>query len=270
MRAQAQGSGRLSPMPCTVAALELPHRHGAVAAQLALVDAQLSALAGEHLDLVLLPEAALTGYLSPAPRFSFDLRPLAEPRDGPTERALQALARKHGLALAAPLIERDGARYYNSFVVHSRDGVLLARYRKRHPWFPERWHSRGDAPPPLFDVAGVRFTLAICFDVHFLPEDGAPQLDAADALLFPSDWCEETDDDPDQRDTLLPALALAHGLTVVNSNWGVGVPRLPGQGASRIVGPDGRERCRTLPGGPGWLVAQVAGNKSKPIRTDGA
>jgi 5-aminopentanamidase len=255
-------------MSCTVGALELSHRHGAVAAQLASVDAQLAALASERVDLVLLPEAALTGYLSP--RFSFDLRGLAEPRGGPTERALQDLARSHGLALAAPLLEREGDRFYNSFLVLGPDGALLAHYRKRHPWFPERWHSKGDSPPPLFDVLGVRFTLAICFDLHFLPEDSAPQLAAADALLFPSAWCEESDDDPDQRDTLLPALAIDYGLTVVNANWGVGVPRLPGQGSSRIVGPDGRERCRTQPGGPGWVVASVKGNKAAPDSAVGA
>jgi predicted amidohydrolase len=246
-------------MPCTVAALELPHRHGAVAAQLALADAELAALSGGGVQLALLPEAILTGYLTP--RFSFDLRRLAEPRGGPTELALQALARKHRLALAAPLLERDGDRFYNSFLVHSREGEVLAHYRKRHPWFPERWHSAGTAPPPLFEVEGVCFTLAICFDVHFLPEDGAPQLEAADALLFPSDWCEESFQHPDQRDDLLPALALAHRLTVVNANWGVGVPRLPGQGGSRIVGPDGCEQARTAPGGPPRLVVTLAGHK---------
>ncbi len=254
-------------MPCTVAALEIPHRHGAVREQLSLLDAQLSALAADGVDIVLLPEAALTGYLSA--RFSFDLRPLAEPRGGPTEEALRALARQHAVAIAAPLLERAGDRFYNAFLVLGPDGSELAFYRKRHPWFPERWHSRGASQPPLFEVAGVRFTLAICFDLHFLPRDSAPQLGAAEALLFPSAWCEEREDDPDQRDTLLPALAVAHGLTIVNANWGVGVPRLPGQGRSRIVGPDGRERCRTGPGGSGRLTARVEG-KVKPTPTDGA
>jgi predicted amidohydrolase len=255
-------------MTCTVAALELPHRHGAVREQLSLLDAALSSLAGEGVDLALLPEAALTGYLSP--RGSFDLRRLAEPRGGPTEEALRELAVRHQVALAAPLLERDGDRFYNSFLVLSADGGALASYRKRHPWFPERWHSKGALPPPLFEVAGVRFTLAICFDVHFLPHDSAPQLDAADALLFPSAWCEESDDDPDQRDTLLPALAVAHGLTVVNANWGVGVPVLPGQGRSRIVGPDGSEVGRIEPGSPGRLIARLSGGKARRTPADGA
>ena len=183
---------------------------------------------------------------------------------------MRTLAARHQVALAAPLIERDADRFYNSFLVLSKSGSELAFYRKRHPWFPERWHSKGALPPPLFAVSGVRFTLAICFDLHFLPEDSAPQLDAADALLFPSAWCEESEDDPDQRDTLLSALAVAHGLTIVNANWGVGVPRLPGQGHSRAVGPDGRELGRIDPGGAGRLITTIAGRKTKAARIDGA
>jgi 5-aminopentanamidase len=241
-------------VPLTVAALEVPHRFGEVEAQLSAVDGLLAGLAERGVQFALLPEACLTGYLSE--EFSFDLRGLAEPRGGPTERALSQLARKHRLALAGPLLERDGDRFFNSFLVHGDDGALLAWYRKRHPWVPERWHSPGREPHPLFEVAGTRCTLAICFDVHFLHREARPQLEAADVLLFPSAWCEETEGGPDQRDELLPALARRFRIAIVNANWGEGAPRLPGMGASRMVDASGEELCRTSPGAP-LLVAPL-------------
>ena len=54
-------------------------------------------------------------------------------------------------------------------------------------------------------------------------------------LLFPSAWVEK----PDSRGTLLAGLARRFDVAIVNANWGIGTPRVPGQGGSRIVGRDG-------------------------------
>lgn len=238
-------------MTLTVAALQLPHRHGDLAGQLAAADRLLGTLAG--VDLAVLPEMALTGYVSA--RGDFDLRPFAEPLDGPTCAQLAALARRHELALAGPLVERDGARCYNACVVFDAAGRRLAHYRKRHPSIPERWATPGELALPLFEVAGAQVTIAICYDVHFLERESARQLDAADLLLFPSAWVEL---EGDQRDQLLPELARGHQLAIVNANWGRGVPEVPGQGASRLVDASGRELAR-LGTGEDVLVGQLLG-----------
>jgi 5-aminopentanamidase len=184
-------------------------------------------------DLALLPEAAITGYVSPAG--DFDLRPFAQAVTGPTATAIAELARIHGCHLAAPLIEQDGDRTYNATVVFAPDGTLCAHYRKRHPWFPETWATAGTEPPPVFEVRGVRVTLGICFDVHFLAGDAAPELTSAQVLLFPSAWVE----DDDSRGAILPELARRFDIAIVNANWGVGSPRIAGQGGSRILGRSG-------------------------------
>lgn len=181
---------------------------------------------------MLLPETSLTGYVSP--RLDFDLAPFAEPADGPTARALAELAREHGTHLFGPLIERDGERVYNTCIGFDRAGREIVRYRKRHPWYPETWATPGEAPHPSFEVEGVRVTLAICFDIHFV-NGSAGALPDADVLLFPSAWVEEED----TRPTMLPELARRRRLTIVNANWGPGEPRLPGQGNSCIVRPSG-------------------------------
>jgi predicted amidohydrolase len=217
--------------PLHVAVLELPARWNEPAQALAETDRLLASAPAPH--LALLPEAALTGYVSPAR--DFDLRPFAEPLDGPTAGALASLARAHGCYLGGPLVERDGANAYNTLVVFAPDGSRVARYRKRHPWYPETWATPGDAPPPVFAVRGARVTLAVCFDAQFLADDAARELEEADVLLFASAWVERHD----SRAALLGGLARRFGVAVVNANWGVGVPSVPGQGGSRVLGRDG-------------------------------
>jgi predicted amidohydrolase len=225
-----------------VAALELPHVHGQVRAQLERADRLLSQARG--VDLALLPECALTGYLTTDG--DADLRPFAERLDGPTASLLSALARAHAVTLAAPLVEKDGERFFNSFLVFGPDGKRLAHYRKRHPWYVERWAASGDLGTPVFDVAGAQVTIGICFDVHFLEAEAAPQLAAASVLLFPSAW---VDDEPvDARGVQLPALAQKHRLAIVNANWGEGLPRVRGQGTSRILDHEGTELARAAEG----------------------
>ncbi len=206
------------------------------------------------LDLALLPEACLTGYVSPGG--DFDLSPQAEPVDGPTAARLARLAREHRVALAGPLIERDGGRVFNGFLVFGPDGAPLARYRKRHPWIPERWATPGDLPYPRIELRGRILVLAICYDIHFLSNEIPGLLDEADVLLFPSAWVDAQTPD-DSRATLLPALARRHRMAIVHANWARARPRLPGQGGSRILGPDGALLAPRLGPGVGAAVAMV-------------
>ena len=200
-----------------VTVLELPARSGAVDAQLRSVEEELERAPPG--DLVLLPEAILTGYLP-------DPSPMSEPRGGPTEQRLAALAARFGTCVVGPLIERDGEQVFNAVTAPG-----LFHYRKRNPWYVETWATAGAEAAPVVTVAGLRVTVCICFDIHFLESV------EADVLLFPSAW---VDDEPvDSRDTLLPEVARRFGVTVVNANWGEGSPRVRGQGGSRVVAASG-------------------------------
>ncbi|HEX4452310.1 MAG TPA: carbon-nitrogen hydrolase family protein [Kofleriaceae bacterium] len=186
--------------------------------------------AGPPTDLVLLPEQALTGYVSPAR--DFDLTRFAEPIDGPTARAIADLAVAAHTHLVAPLVLREGSAIYNAMVCFDARGALVFAYRKRHPWLPETWATPGPSPAPVVTIAGKRVTIAICYDLHFLADDLAPDVDV---LLFASAWVER----PDSRPQRLASLARAAGITIANANWAPGVVRVPGQGGSCIVAPDG-------------------------------
>ncbi|NUP11324.1 MAG: carbon-nitrogen hydrolase family protein [Polyangiaceae bacterium] len=212
-----------------VAVIELPARFGDVEAALADVEATLER--GPASDLAVLPECSLTGYVDAVGHC--DPTSFAEPIDGPTMTKIAALARTYDTAIGAPLIEQAGDAVYNAYVVVGRDGAVLHRYRKRHPWFPERWATPGDVPPSSFELGGVSIAVAICFDVHFLADESADVLSRTDALLFPSAWVDP--DRVDLRAEIFDTLAAKFGISIVNANWGPGTPLVRGQGASRVV-----------------------------------
>jgi 5-aminopentanamidase len=221
--------------------LELPASWGTPARVLAEIDARLAT--GPATEVVVVPEAALHGYVSPDG--DFDLTRFAEPLDGPTAWACAALAAAHGVYLVSSLVLREGTVVYNAMTCFDPRGALAFVYRKRHPWFPETWATPGPVAPPVVELAGRKLTIAVCYDVHFAADDATAELTAADVLLFPSAWVER----PDTRTELLAGLARGFGLHVVNANWAAGVVHIPGQGGSCILGPDGALLARASPAG---------------------
>jgi predicted amidohydrolase len=224
-----------------VTVVEMPASWGEPEHALRLADAALAA--GPPSDLVLLPEACLTGYVSP--ELDFDLSRFAESVDGPTARALAELARRRRTHVVGPLVlEEDGARF-NATVAFDPDGRRTFLYKKRHPWIPERWATPGPDPHPLVRIGGVAVTVACCFDVHFVAHEAGATLDAADLLLFPSAWVEEGED---TRLARLAAIARAHDVAVAAANWGPGVVHVPGQGGSAILDARGEVLARVRGG----------------------
>ncbi len=224
----------------TVTVLELPASSGEPARMLEIVDRALSQ--GPRSDLVLLPEQSLVGYVSP--RGDFDLRRHAEAMDGPTARACATLAKKHAVNLVTPLVLQEGRSFFNAMVAHGPNGARLFHYAKRHPWLPETWAAPGLEPMPVVALNGVKVTIAICYDGHFLEEEAADVLRASDLLLFPSAWVDRED----SRTPLLEGLARRFDIFVANANWGPGVVRVPGQGGSTIFDRDGRRIATVAPG----------------------
>jgi predicted amidohydrolase len=216
-----------------VTVLELPARWDGASEALREIDTLLTA--GPPTDLVVVPEQALVGYVSP--QVELDLTRFAEPIDGPTAQAASEICRRHRVHLTAPLVLREDDRVYNAAIVIGPDGSLVASYRKRHPWFPERWATAGSACAPLFLIGGMKVTMSICYDGHFLAEekDTSDVLREADLLVFTSAWVDEED----SRIPLLRSLARQFRISIANANWGPGIVEVPGQGGSCIVDASG-------------------------------
>lgn len=206
-------------------ALQLPARWNHKNQQLWLVEQLLGR--GGPTDLVLLPEASLTGYV--APNGDFDLRPFAEELNGPTFDSYARLASEFDCLLVGPLIEKRGEHFFNSLIGVTPTGELLLHYRKHHPWYPETWATPGSSwmTPVLW--RGVSINAAVCFDLHFLLEE---ERVPGDLLLFSSAWVDE---EFDTRTPKLRELAFQNQLAILNANWGDGEPAILGQGGSLFI-----------------------------------
>jgi predicted amidohydrolase len=97
---------------------------GEPAANLARAAEMVRDAARAGCDVVVLPECLDLGWTHAS------ARTLAAPIPGPRAAALAAVAREHGVMVAAGLVERDGDRLYNSAVLISAEGELLLRHRK--------------------------------------------------------------------------------------------------------------------------------------------
>ncbi|QVN19509.1 carbon-nitrogen hydrolase family protein [Burkholderia pyrrocinia] len=116
-------------------------------------------------DIVMFPEAQLTGFLDPS-----NLAEVAEPLDGPSIGAVIAAARARDVAVVVGLIENDGGRFYNTTVFVTPDGIAL-RYRKTHLWVSERGVVLPGDRYATVEWRGARIGLLICYDSEF-PETG--------------------------------------------------------------------------------------------------
>ena len=96
------------------------------------------------------------------------------------------LARLEGLlpVLVLGMIERSGHRYYNTAAVID-SGRAIGRYRKTFLTSGESIFSCGDEYP-VYDVAGVRFGINICYDTQFSEASAAVAAGGASLLLVPA------------------------------------------------------------------------------------
>jgi predicted amidohydrolase len=194
---------------------------------------RLAAASGAR--IIVLPEAAVTGYLSPDLKTTWqvDNRPTseglsgadpsgaAETVPGPSIEYFARLAKQFGVYLTVPLLEvdRKTGRYYNTVVLLGPRGEQLIHYRKRNPWpWAERsWVTEGNLGNPVLDTRYGRLGMAICYDIHQQAEVLAHE--KIDLLLYSIAWVEDADSPWfDQR---LPAIASQHNFHIIASNWTV-------------------------------------------------
>jgi predicted amidohydrolase len=134
-------------------------------------------------DLIVLPELALTGYLF-ASREA--LENVAEPVPGPSTERLAGLCRREGLHIVCGMAERSRSKVYNAAVVVGPDGVV-GTYRKSHLFSSEKaLFDPGDSGFLVFDIAGARIGVLVCFDWIFPEAARTLALAGADVIAHPA------------------------------------------------------------------------------------
>lgn len=139
-------------------------------------------VASVEADLYVLPELFSTGY-------SFlnrkELEKLAEPADGPSFRAMSALAARLKAHIAYGFAERSGNLYNSAALVGPKGAAGL--YRKVHLYAKETvLFSPGDLGFPVFDLPIGKVGMMVCFDWIFPESARTLALRGAQIIAHPS------------------------------------------------------------------------------------
>jgi predicted amidohydrolase len=192
----------------------------------------------------------------------------AENIPGPFSKALDELAAKHSIAIAAGMIEAvaNENRVYNTIYVTSASGKAIGTYRKMHLYdaFGLR-ESDVIAPsnavdPVVFELEGTKFGLMTCYDVRF-PESARLLVDAgAEVLLVPAAWTPGVRKE-DHWETLVRARAIENTSYVVASNQSAPLST----GSSMIVDPMGIIVAQLMEG-PETRSAEISPSRVAAVR----
>lgn len=247
------------PLEVKVAAIQCSSDLGDVDANTRKLTTLVCQAAKAGAKIVVLPETAVTGYLSQDLRTNWHvagkpIRPTFQGKDpaafaetvpGPSTKHFAALAKELGIYLTIPLLEVDRppepaeARYFNTVCLAAPSGELVAHYRKLTPWpVPEQsWATPGDRGVQVYDTEYGRVGLAICFDIHTILEKYQPH--HIWALLYPIAWVDENHP-ADWFWHRLPRRVAPFKHYVIGANWSVDKRQTWfGYGFSTILGPDG-------------------------------
>ncbi len=100
------------------AAVQFEHAAGNKEANFAKIEAFARQAAAQGVRILAFPECCITGYWFLRNLTREQLVELAEPvPNGSSTRRLMALAKRYGMTIGAGLVELDGQRLYNTYVV---------------------------------------------------------------------------------------------------------------------------------------------------------
>ncbi|MFF7182545.1 nitrilase-related carbon-nitrogen hydrolase [Streptomyces sp. NPDC008121] len=224
-----------------IALLQSSGELGDVAANLKVLDEAAARAAAAGAGLLLAPELFLTGYAIGA-----DMARLAEPADGPSARAVAAVAVRHGVAVGYGYPERDTDRHgvlYNAAQLFGADGAVLARYRKTHLYggFEQQWFTPGDDTVVQTRIGGLTVGLMICYDVEFPENVRAQALAGTDLLLVPTALMHPAEV---VAESVVPVRAFENQMYVAYANRAGQEGEYEFVGLSALAGPDGTARAR--------------------------
>ncbi|CAB9517383.1 Carbon-nitrogen hydrolase [Seminavis robusta] len=263
------------PSTVVVASLQASSDLGSVEANTAKFTALAIEAANKGAKILVLPETAITGYLSQdlktnwitperkalgLKKFRGELDPAtaAQPKDGPIVQHFCDLAKKLGVYITVPFLEvaeraieaseeeereeeeqpRLERVYYNSVSLAAPSGEVVAHYRKNSPWpTPEQsWATAGNEVA-YADTEYGRVGLAICFDIHsVLVKYDRFRLWA---LLYPIAWVGKPKEwFHNKLPSLLKQCNVPH--YIIGCNWSTDKAYVwPGAGFSTHYGPKG-------------------------------
>jgi N-carbamoylputrescine amidase len=117
---------------------------------------------------------------------------LAEPIPGPSTKAFQRIAKKHGVVIIASLFEkRSSGLYHNTAAIIDADGSLLGIYRKMHipddPLYYEKFYfTPGDTGFRAWQTRFGKIGVLICWDQWYPEGARLTAMQGAEILFYPT------------------------------------------------------------------------------------
>lgn len=173
----------------TVAALQLP-LSGSEAENIGAVSTLVEQAAVQGAQIILPPELFSGPYFCKTQEEAHFA--LARPtEEHPSVIAMQALAKKLGVAIPTSYFERDGSHHYNSLAMIDAHGDIMGVYRKSHipdgPGYQEKFYFRpGNTGFKVWDVFGATIGVGICWDQWYPETARAMALMGAELLFYPT------------------------------------------------------------------------------------
>ncbi len=155
----------------------------------------LNTAAASGADLVVFPEAALSGYVFGSLEEAI---PVTDTIPGSSTDALAAECRRLNVHAVIGLLEKDGADYYNASALIGPEG-LIGKYRKLHLPFlgVDRFVRPGDLAPKVHETKLGRIGLSICYDLDFPEYPRVLALMGAQLLVTVTNWPDDIEFVPD-------------------------------------------------------------------------
>jgi predicted amidohydrolase len=224
---------------------------GEVEANLAEILAAMDRAAAEGVELLVFPEAFLTGYHLP------NVTAATIPATHDAVAAISEHARTAAIAVVFGLLEREGATVFNAALAISAEGMMLTRYRKRAlfgDW--EKSIFTPGAELGLFEYRGFRIGVLICYDLEFPELARQTAAAGADLIVVPTSLMVPYDE---VADHLVPTRALENQIFVVYANRTGTENDLSYIGKSSICDPFGHALAKAGPGGSTMISAALSG-----------
>ncbi|MFC2009852.1 carbon-nitrogen hydrolase family protein [Chloroflexota bacterium] len=125
----------------------------------------INTAAREDAQLIVFPEAALSGYIYNS---IDEVIPITESIPGPSTEAISALCHQMNVHVIIGILEEDQGRYYNTAALIGPEG-LVGKYRKLHlPYIgADRFLNHGNLSLKVYDTELGRIGMGICYDLSF-------------------------------------------------------------------------------------------------------
>lgn len=173
-------------MTIRVAACQIDPQLGEVDRNLEHIERVVAEAAAAGARLVVLPEAAVTGYVFES---LDEALTVAQRAVAVAEQRLADAAVKAGVALIVGTLEAEAREVFNTALIFTGDGRRF-RYRKMHlPYLGvDRFATPGPDAPEVYDLAGMRVGVLICYDLRFPEAARICALEGADLVALPTNW----------------------------------------------------------------------------------